>query len=69
MKIPTYITARFPVSLTHGFSSNFGSVNVSMTIQLDRAKYLNGDSIIDSIGDSVLPDFKSSIESHTQEIN
>lgn len=69
MKIPTRITAQFPVSLTHGFTSNFGSVNVSMTMTLDRTKYLNGESLIDSIVDHALPDFKSQIESHTREVN
>jgi hypothetical protein len=69
MKIPTYITAQIPVSLTHGFTRNFGSVNISMTIQLDRAKYLNGESVIESIVSTALPDFKSQIETHTLEIN
>jgi hypothetical protein len=68
MKIPTYITAQLPVSLTHGFTSNFGTVNVSVTIALVRAKYLNGESVIDSIG-TALPDFKSQIEDHTREVN
>jgi hypothetical protein len=69
MKIPTYIVTKTPVSLTHGFTRNFGSVNISMTIQLDRAKYLNGESLIDSIVGTALPDFKSQIENHTREVN
>ena len=69
MKIPTRIVAELPVSLTHGFTSNFGSVNISMTIALDRAKYLNGESVIDSIADTALPDFKSYIDNFTREIS
>jgi hypothetical protein len=69
MKIPTYITARFPISLTHGFTSNFGSVNISMTMTLDRAKYLNGESVIESIVPTVLPDFKNHVENFTREVN
>jgi hypothetical protein len=44
MKIPTYIVTKTPVSLTHGFTRNFGSVNISMTIQLDRAKRMFGNT-------------------------
>lgn len=69
MKIPTIIKTKFPIELTHGFTSNFGSVNISITIPLDRAKYLNGESIIDSIAIGALPDFASQIESHTSEVN
>ena len=68
MKIPTIIKTKFPVSLTHGFTRNFGSVNISMTIELDRAKYLNGGSIIESIASTVLPDFKTSIETYTHDV-
>ena len=67
MKIPTQTLPQLPISLTHGFTSNFGTVNVSLTIPLDRTKYLNGESIIESIGNT-LPDFKSSIESYTRDI-
>jgi hypothetical protein len=69
MKIPIRITAQFPISLTHGFNSNFGSVNISMTMYLDRAKYLNGGSLIESIVTTALPDFKSHIENFTREVN
>jgi hypothetical protein len=69
MKIPTYLVAQFPVSLTHGFTSNFGTVNISMTMTLDRAKYLNGGSVIESIVSTALPDFKSQVENHTRDIN
>ncbi len=68
MKIPTIIPT-FPLSMTHGFTGNFGSINISMTIPLNRTKYLNGESLIESISDSALQDFKSQIQYHTREIN
>jgi hypothetical protein len=69
MKIPFLpIVTTFELNMTHGYSERLGSVNVSLSLPLDRQKYLAGLSTIDCIDENVLPNLIIVIPNYIEDI-
>jgi hypothetical protein len=50
--------------LTHGMANHDGVINMSLTLKIDRAKYVAGESLLDCLPVAI-PNFKPDIENFT----